>query len=169
LIENKFNAILLKNNLNKGIIYLKQKLIMYRKILITLIVLFLVQSCDSQTKIFWPEITHISKPWTRWWWLGSAVDQRNLDYLLNQYQKNGFGGVEITPLYGVKNNEQNDINFLSPKWKKMLDYTITKSQQLGLGVDMNCGTGWPFGGAMVTKEFGAKKVRFILLNNCTVI
>ena len=26
----------------------------------------------------WPTISRENKPWTRWWWLGSAVDKPNL-------------------------------------------------------------------------------------------
>ena len=33
----------------------------------------------------WPAITSQTKPWTRWWWLGSAVDNPNLTRLLEQY------------------------------------------------------------------------------------
>ncbi len=26
----------------------------------------------------WPRVTQQAKPWTRWWWLGSAVNRRDL-------------------------------------------------------------------------------------------
>lgn len=26
----------------------------------------------------WPQVTKEMKPWTRWWWLGSAVDKENI-------------------------------------------------------------------------------------------
>ena len=55
----------------------------------------------------------------------------------------GIGGVEITPIYGVKGSEASYIDFLSPKWMEMLRYTVDKSRQLGMGVDMNVGTGCP--------------------------
>jgi len=38
----------------------------------------------------WPEATRECRPWTRWWWLGSAVDQTNLTRLLTQYQDAGL-------------------------------------------------------------------------------
>jgi hypothetical protein len=25
----------------------------------------------------WPPITRETKPWTRWWWMGSAVDEKD--------------------------------------------------------------------------------------------
>ena len=42
------------------------------------------------------------KPWTRWWWPGNAVDKENLTRQLEQIAAAGFGGVEVTPIYGVK-------------------------------------------------------------------
>jgi len=98
----------------------------------------------------WPEITTSMRPWTRWWWHGSAVDPENLSRLLREYHQAGLGGVEITPIYGVKGAEDREIRFLSDDWLEMLCRTITEAHSLGLGVDMNTGTGWPFGGPHVT-------------------
>ncbi len=40
----------------------------------------------------------------------------------------GIGGVEITPIYGVKGYEAAYIDFLSPKWMEMLHYTVDQKQ-----------------------------------------
>lgn len=85
-------------------------------------------------------------PGTRWWWLGSAVDTANIRWNMEQYASHGIGAVEITPLYGVKGNSANNIDYLSPKWMEMLRYVQTQGKRLGIEVDMNNGTGWPFGG-----------------------
>jgi len=106
----------------------------------------------------WPQQARESKPFTRWWWMGSAVDKANLSYNLEELQKAGFGGVEITPIYGVKGNDSNEIPFLSPKWMEMLKHTINESDRLGMQVDMNTGTGWPFGGPQITAQYAAGKV-----------
>ena len=37
-------------------------------------------------------ITQESKPYTRWWWLGSAVDKAGLTYNLEEMAKAGIGG-----------------------------------------------------------------------------
>ena len=68
------------------------------------------------TEISWPKATQTNRPWSRWWWLGSEVDEPNLNRLLTQYRAAGLGGVEICPVYGVKGHEDKYINFLSPKW-----------------------------------------------------
>ena len=105
----------------------------------------------------WPVIEKQMRPWTRWWWMGSAVDEKNLSVALSDYASAGMGGVEITPIYGVKGFENRYIDFLSPKWITMLDFTVKKASALGMGVDMNTGTGWPFGGPQITPEFAASK------------
>jgi len=106
----------------------------------------------------WPEIQQQMRPWTRWWWMGNAVDEKNLSTALSAYAAAGIGGVEITPIYGAKGYEDRYIDYLSPKWMGMLDFTIKKAASLGMGVDMNTGTGWPFGGPQVTTEFAAAKL-----------
>lgn len=97
----------------------------------------------------WPEITRENKPWTRWWWPGSAVDKASLTWQLEQLAKAGIGGVEITPIYGAKGYEERYIDFLTPKWMEMLEHTGREAKRLGLGVDMATGTGWPFGGPWI--------------------
>jgi hypothetical protein len=97
----------------------------------------------------WPEITRDNKPWTRWWWPGSAVDKASLTRQLEQLAAAGIGGVEITPIYGAKGYEERYVEFLSPQWMAMLEHTGREAQRLGLGVDMATGTGWPFGGPWI--------------------
>ena len=101
-----------------------------------------------------------AKPYTRWWWLGSAVDSVGLDNQLTEFAKVGIGGVEITPIYGVQGNEAHDIAYLSPRWMRMLRYVEERGTALGIETNMATGTGWPFGGPLVTKDDAAKKVVF---------
>ena len=100
----------------------------------------------------WPEPTNEQRPWTRWWWLGSAVDEANLTAQLTQLRQGGLGGVEICPIYGVKGYEDRNVDFLSPRWMELLSHTTKEGKRLGLGVDLTTGTGWPFGGAGVTDD-----------------
>lgn len=105
----------------------------------------------------WYPVTVENRPFVRWWWLGSAVDPEGLTFNLEEFSKKGLGGVEITPIYGVKGNEANDIRYLSPQWMQMLDHTISEGNRLGLQIDMNNGTGWPFGGPEVSTAYSARK------------
>jgi hypothetical protein len=108
----------------------------------------------------WPEITQQTKPWTRWWWQGSAVNPQDLTRLLTQYQQAGLGGVEITAIYGVKGAEKEFIDFLSPQWMDMLGHTLKEAGRLGLGVDVAQASGWPFGGPWVTPDDACKYVAY---------
>ena len=108
----------------------------------------------------WPEVKREHRPWTRWWWLGSAVDKPNLTRELEAMSAAGFGGVEITPIYGAKGYEDRFIPFLSGDYLEMLRHVGAEAKRLGMGVDMATGTGWPFGGAQVTPEDAELKIAF---------
>ncbi|MDR1011928.1 MAG: hypothetical protein LBM04_12540 [Opitutaceae bacterium] len=114
----------------------------------------------TQPQPAWPEVTREAKPWTRWWWLGSAVDEKNIARELKLFSEAGLGGVEITPIYGAKGYEDRFIPFLSPRYIEMLGYTVSEAGRLGLSVDMATGTGWPFGGPSVGPEDVELKIAF---------
>jgi len=97
-------------------------------------------------QVHWPVVTENTRPWTRWWWMGSAVDSGDLRANMEQYKVAGLGGLELTPIYGVKGYEDRFISYLSPRWMEMFSYTLKEARRLGLGLDMSTGTGWPFGG-----------------------
>lgn len=103
----------------------------------------------------WPEVKKEAKPGSRWWWMGSAVDKENLTYNLEMYARAGIGTLEITPVYGVQGRDADEIPYLSPQWMEMLKHTEAEAGRLGLQIDMNNGTGWPFGGPDVSVEDAA--------------
>jgi hypothetical protein len=135
---------------------------MYKRVLWTISFLIAAQFATGQVipakNTPWPVIKQQMRPWTRWWWMGNAVDEKNLGTALTTYQQAGIGGVEITPIYGAKGFESRYIKYLSPQWMQMLDFTVKKAHALNMGVDMNTGTGWPFGGPQITPEFAAAKL-----------
>jgi hypothetical protein len=117
--------------------------------LAALAVLAFVPSGEGADDATWPMVNREQKPWTRWWWPGSAVDKENLARQLSAFAAIGLGGVEITPIYGAKGYESRFIKFLSPDYVSMLGYTASEARRLDLGVDMATCTGWPFGGPWV--------------------
>src|SRR5512146_1647224 len=135
-----------------------------RSILPVLFALIFLEPARAEEKpalpapLAWPEASAACRPWTRWRWVGSAVDQPNLTRLLTQYRQAGLGGVEICPIYGVKGAEDRFLDFLSPAWMDALAHTTTEAKRLGLGVDMTTGTGWPFGGPEVSAADASARV-----------
>jgi len=134
----------------------------YGYLMFTSIILVLLAGCDSQsgsgTEGIWPATRMENRPGTYWWWMGSAVDEKNITYNLANLDAAGIGGVTIVPIYGVQGEEENFINYLNPDWMKMLAHTVREAKRLGMWVDMTTGTGWPFGGSHVTAEYAAKKI-----------
>lgn len=106
----------------------------------------------------WPAVTREARPWTRWWWHGSAVDAPSLTANLRAIAAAGMGGVEITPIFGVRGEESRFIPYLSPRWIEMLRHSLSEARRLDLGVDMATGTGWPFGGPSVDDESAARNI-----------
>ncbi|MDQ3842517.1 MAG: glycoside hydrolase family 2 protein [Bacteroidota bacterium] len=127
---------------------------------IHLLIIALSIGSTAFAQIAWPPITQEMKPWARWWWMGSAVDEKNLTANMQDYKAAGLGGLEITPIYGVMGYEKQFINFLSPQWMQKLDYTLKEAKRLGLGIDIANGTGWPFGGPWIKDKDASKTVYF---------
>jgi hypothetical protein len=129
-----------------------------RHLLILLTFIFVVTTALAQQ---WPEAGNTAKAGARWWWLGSAVDTTNLKWCMRQYADHGIGALEITPIYGVQGNDANNISYLSPKWMEMLKFVEDEGQRDGIEIDMNNGTGWPFGGPWVPMDEAACKAVFV--------
>ncbi len=99
-----------------------------------------------------------SRPWTYWWWMGSAVTKQDITAQLEYFSKSGLGGVHIIPIYGVKGFESAAIPFLGTQWLEVMQHTVREGKRLGLGVDMTTGTGWPFGGPNVNPAMAAQSM-----------
>src|SRR5215217_7931116 len=85
--------------------------IMFIRIFVSLSLSFFFLSSAAQVQ--WPAVSNVTRPWTRWWWEGSAVTAKDLTANLEDYRKAGLGGVEITPIYGIYGYEKQFIDFLS--------------------------------------------------------
>ncbi|MDA3925423.1 MAG: glycosyl hydrolase [Kiritimatiellae bacterium] len=108
----------------------------------------------------WPEPSTFNRPGAYWWWMGSAVDKENITWNLEAMRKAGMGGGTIVPIYGVKGYEKKYIQHLSPEFVAMVSHASKEAERLGMWVDMTTGTGWPFGGPMVTDEYCDATVDF---------
>lgn len=126
-----------------------------KKLIATMAVSILSGASFAQS---WPTSNPEAKAGARWWWLGSAVSEADLRWNMQEYSKAGIGALEITPLYGVQGNEKNEIDFLTSPWMDKLKFVQAEGAKDGILVDMNNGTGWPFGGPYVPIEEAAAKL-----------
>jgi hypothetical protein len=116
----------------------------------------LQETATDSPAVTWPEESRQTKPWSRWWWQGSGVTKAGITAELEAYKAAGLGGLELTPIYGVIGEEGGFIDYLSPEWMDMLEYTLQEAERLDLGIDMATGTGWPFGGPWIDAEHACK-------------
>ncbi|WP_420146920.1 glycosyl hydrolase, partial [Spirosoma sp.] len=128
---------------------------MLKKNLILLFILAFATLGKAQSRL------QTSRPWTYWWWMGSAVNEADISRQLEQFASVGLGGVHIIPIYGVRGYETQFIPFLSDRWLNVFSHTVREANRLGLGVDLTTGTGWPFGGPNVTPEIAAKQWKVV--------
>lgn len=100
----------------------------------------------------WPDPTREAKPWSYWWWPGSAVDATNITRELERFAAAGYGGVHVVPIYGAKATNPPPIDYLSDAWLELLRHAVREGERLDLGVDMSLGTGWCFGGPNISSN-----------------
>jgi hypothetical protein len=129
-----------------------------KHIKIAAVAALLLGSYSAMAQVAWPVITKQTKPWARWWWEGSAVNKKDLTWNMESYKAAGLGGLEITPIYGVKGHESEFITYLSPQWVSMLQYTLAEGKRLDMGIDLANATGWPFGGPWVSNDDASKEM-----------
>ncbi len=120
--------------------------------------IILLLSCSKQGEpLKFPVSDSASRPWTRWWWMGSSVTPEGITRHLEAFSEKGLGGVEIVPIYGEKGDESNFIPYLSNRWIEMLIHTLQEAKRLDLQVDLALGSGWPMGGPWVPERYAARK------------
>ena len=131
------------------------------RILLVLLISLLACSAEkSGEQVDWPEITKQTKPWTRWWWHDSAVNPTDLTANMEALEAAGFGGLEITPIYGVKGHENEALKFQSDEWMKAFEHTLQEGKRLDLGIDLANASGWPFGGPWISADEACKNVHY---------
>lgn len=104
------------------------------------------------------------RPMLRWWWPGGAVDEGALIAQLRGFQAAGFGGVEVQPFrIGLPADLPAAVRarvheVFTPPFFALLGAVMAEAERLGLVVDLNFGSAWPFGGAAITPELAATEL-----------
>lgn len=96
-------------------------------------------------------------PFTRWWWPGNDVEQKELMREVELFAKNHFGGMELQPMSLVmptkgKGRAERIMSYDTPAYYDNLKVMLEAAARHGLTVDMTNGSGWPSGGAHLTEE-----------------
>jgi len=99
--------------------------------------------------------TTIYRPFVRWWWNGDKVEKEELARELHLMKEAGIGGVEINPIkFPPRTDDMGKpaIQWLSPEWIDLLQFTLKEAESIGLTCDLIVGSGWPFGAEYLRGE-----------------
>lgn len=100
----------------------------------------------------------------RWWWFGSSVTNAELEREMRLMKEGGIGGFEVQPVYPLSLDDAGkgirNLPFLSEEFIERLRFTSEKARELGLRFDLTLGSGWPYGGPMVSIEHAAARLRY---------
>jgi hypothetical protein len=102
----------------------------------------------------------------RWWWFGPAVTKSELTREMQVMKDNGIGGFEVQPTYPLAldgtlqgpNGPLKNLKWMSPEFLDMLKFTGGKAKELGLQFNLTIGSGWPYGGPMVSASEGTGRI-----------
>ena len=97
------------------------------------------------------------KPYTRWWWFASEIQNEDIKYQLEWLKENGFGGVEIAWVYPMRGDSTiQHPKWLSEEWAASVNYAKRTADSLGLGCDFTYGTLWPFNAFDLPDKYGTR-------------
>ena len=77
---------------------------MKKNLLILATLLGLLLSCTPNQQLVQTTVEPYAegKPYTRWWWFASEIQNSDIKYQLEWLKENGFGGVEIAWVYPMR-------------------------------------------------------------------
>ena len=132
----------------------------------TMLLLFSCTETSQTVEYERPEFYPSSKPCTRWWWFASNIKKPDVKHQLDWAKANNFGGVEIAWVYPLHRYDflykawydmeypvdTPAIQWLSPEWSDVVEYTKRYADSIGLACDFTFGSAWPVAGANIGKE-----------------
>jgi hypothetical protein len=108
------------------------------------------------------------RPFVRWWWNGSRVDEPEITRELEIMRRAGVGGVEINTI-GMPPAPSEQLQrfavreWLSPAWLGAVAAAVREARARDMRVDLLVGSGWPFGGRFLARDEQIQRVRLTKL------
>ncbi len=101
-----------------------------------------------------------SRSWTYWWWLNSYVSEKGITDELEEFKRQGIGGVLIFPAGGPAGPMPVGPDFMSPRWVELFKHALNEAERLGIEVSINLCDGWDAGGPWISADAANKKLTF---------
>jgi hypothetical protein len=101
----------------------------------------------------------------RWWWFGPAVTKPEIEREILAMKAGGIGGFEIQPVYPMALDDADthfrNLPYLSDDFLSDVTFAAQTARANGMRVDMTLNSGWPYGGAHVSVDQAAAKLRVV--------
>ena len=82
-----------------------------------------------------------AKPWAYWWWINGNVTEQSITRDLEEMKRQGIGGFLMFDARGYHESHvpppPSRMDFMSPEWRKMLNFSMSEAHRLGLEMSMN--------------------------------
>jgi hypothetical protein len=107
------------------------------------------------------------RPFVRWWWNGSRVNEAEIARELDVLKAAGVGGVEINTVAMRDDVPQESLAafperpWLGPEWCRAVKAAVEGARERGMTADIIVGSGWPFGGRFLRPEEQTKRLRLV--------
>jgi hypothetical protein len=107
------------------------------------------------------------RPFVRWWWNGSRVEEAEILRQLDVMKAAGIGGFEINTIAMRDDVPKEGLAafperpWLSPEWCAAVRAAAEGARARGMTADIIVGSGWPFGGRFLTPAEQTKRVRLV--------
>ena len=106
------------------------------------------------------------RPLVRWWWPGNDVTESELRREIDVLDKAGFGGAEIQAFFkgfAVKDLSETQMqrmnSYASVSFFRNVKVAVEEARMHGMFIDYTFGSGWPFGGDVITPELASIELR----------
>ena len=119
-------------------------------------------ACRRAADPLGPRSRQTAKPWTRWWWPGSAVDRAEPHARSSKRSRRPVSAAWRSRRSTARaaRSRATSISCRRAGWR-CSSTRRAKRARLGLGVDMATGTGWPFGGPYVAAADGSSSLALV--------
>lgn len=106
-----------------------------------------------------------ARPFVRWWWSGSRINEKEIVRELDVMHAAGIGGVEINTIGEAPGSDPATlanhpvVPWLSPEWSRLVAVAADEARARGMTADLLVGSGWPFGGRFLEPHEQTQRIR----------
>lgn len=126
------------------------------------VVLFLLRAFSVSANpdpIGWNQPPPSAYPGAFWWWMGSAVNEQELERNISELSDAGIRTLRLEAIYKGKQSSLPIIQFLTDEWNQRALEALRLGDKHGVEIDL-WGNGWPFGGPWIKPEHAARRLEW---------